>query len=239
MVSGSGRSPWIVDEGGQAGIVCSVGGSGGQMSVAAGMTSGGGAESLIETAGGCVAIPLSPRSGVDVSSRGAGTVWAQVGVGFCITTACLGSVPVSGSASGSLGRVSVCAHSGSLVFCIGSAGNGSASEAVLVADWRAPSSTAGATGTVRAHTGVVSCVGTAGTGSSGDVDCFGFSASVSTSIVSLALPNGVVSELQANTLVRASSATGSGCCSAQSAASDASLSQSACTLAAPSAVIQR
>jgi len=55
---------------------------------------------------------------------------------------------------------------------------------------------------------VVSCVGTAGTGSSGDVDCFGFSASVSTSIVSLALPNGVVSELQANTLVRASSPPG-------------------------------
>jgi len=49
-------------------------------------------------------------------------------------TACFGSVPESGSASGSLGRVSVCAHSGSLVFCIGSAGKGSASEAVSVAD---------------------------------------------------------------------------------------------------------
>src|SRR6266850_1865360 len=50
---------------------------------------------------------------------------------------------------------------------MGSAGKGSASEAVSVADWGAPSSTAGVTGTVRAHTGVVSCVGTAGTSSSG------------------------------------------------------------------------
>jgi len=134
IVPGSGRSSWIVEEGGQAGIVCSVGGSGGQMSVAAGMTSGGGAASLIETAGEGVAIPLSPRAGVEASSSGAGTVSAQVGVGFCMGTACFGSVPVSGSASGSLGRVSVFAHSGSPVFCIGSAGKGSASEAVSVAD---------------------------------------------------------------------------------------------------------
>jgi len=97
----------MVDEGGQAGIVCSVGGSGGQMSVAAGITSTGGAASLIE--GVCVdsAIPLAPLAGADVSSSGAGTVWAQVGTGFCIGTACFGSLPGSVSASLSLGRVSV------------------------------------------------------------------------------------------------------------------------------------
>jgi hypothetical protein len=41
----------------------------------------------------------------------------------------------------------------------------------------------GATGTVRAQTGVVSCVGTAVTGGSGGVDSSGFSGSGSTSIV--------------------------------------------------------
>ena len=59
------------------------------------------------------------------SPGGAGTVCAHVGAGFCIGTACFGSVSVSGSAG-----VSVFAQSGPASFCIGSAGRGSASEAV-------------------------------------------------------------------------------------------------------------
>jgi hypothetical protein len=45
IVDGAGRSCLRFDEGGQAGMVCSVGGSGGQMSVASGIALGAGATS--------------------------------------------------------------------------------------------------------------------------------------------------------------------------------------------------
>jgi len=113
-----------------------------------------------------------------VSPGGAGTVWAQVGAGFCIGTACFGSLDSSDSAGGSdfvqSGRVSL----------IGLAGSGSPSDAVSLMDCSPLSLRGGATGTVWAQTGVVSRVGTAVTGGSGGVDSCGFcSGSGSTSIV--------------------------------------------------------
>jgi hypothetical protein len=189
----------IVEDGGQAGIVCSVGGSGGQTSVSSGIapcrgaTSSSGAAADCSfvlsgavcgpAAGGHVRLEVVAGSSVSAtgSPGGAGTVCAHFGAGFCIGTACFGSVARSGSAG-----VSVLAHSGSESFCIGSAGRGSASAAVLSAPWVPLSLTGGATGTVLAQTGVVSCVGTAATGSSvGAVSC-GLSDCDSKSIVSLA-----------------------------------------------------
>jgi hypothetical protein len=124
------------------------------------------------------------------SPAGAGTVWAHFGAGFCIGTACFGSVSFGGSAG-----VSVFAQSGAVSFCIGSAGRGSASEAASKTDCVPLSLTGGATGTVWAHTGVVSWVGTAGAGASGGADSCGLSDSDSKSMVSLALGCRVVSEL--------------------------------------------
>jgi hypothetical protein len=94
---------------------------------------------------------------------------------------------------------------------MGRAGSGSASEAVLVME-SAPLSSpiGGATGTVRAHTGVVSCVGTAVAGGSGGVDSSGLAGTLSKSMVSLAPRVRSVSADQANTLFNASSGTGSG-----------------------------
>jgi hypothetical protein len=98
-------------------------------------------------------------SGVDARAASCppGTVWAQTGAGFCIGTAVLGfvvPVPAPGRSPSD--------HAGS-PFCMGRAGSGSPSPAVLIAS--APS-TGGITGTVRAQTGTVSFVMTAGAGSS-------------------------------------------------------------------------
>jgi hypothetical protein len=114
-------------------------------------------------AGGHVRFEVVAGSSVSArgSPGGAGTVWAHLGAGFCIGTACFGSVPCAGSAGGSL-----LAQSGSDSFCMGSAGSGSASGAVSTTSCVPLSLTGGATGTVLAHTGVVSWVGTAGAGSS-------------------------------------------------------------------------
>src|SRR5258708_6126778 len=109
-----------------------------------------------------------------VSPGGAGTVCAHSGVSFCIGTACFGSLASSGG--------SVLVQSGR-VSLMGLAVRGSPSEAVSLMDCAPLSLTGGATGTVRAQTGVVSCVGTAVTGGSGGVDSSGFSGSGSTSIV--------------------------------------------------------
>jgi hypothetical protein len=247
-----GSASPTVDDGGQAGMFCSVGGSGGQMSVSSGTAPCAGATSSCSApcsrtgtapcarppagghvrfangfSGGCEAGASSVEgrtceSGTDASPGGSGTVWAHVGAGFCIGTACFGSVFSSTGGGGS-----VLAQSGPDSFCIGSAGRGSASAAGSVVDCAPLSFKGGATGTVRAHTGVVSCVGTAGAGSSGGLDSCGLADSDSKAMVSLSLRYGVVCEVQANTLVSASSAIGSGCCSAQSAASEASLSESA------------
>jgi hypothetical protein len=93
MVEGAGRSSCLrLDEGGQAGIVCSVGGSGGQMSVASGTEPGAGATSSWSGSDRTCAIS-GPSS--SVSPGGAGTVWAQVGVGFCIGMASFGSASFS------------------------------------------------------------------------------------------------------------------------------------------------
>ncbi|MGH7763405.1 MAG: hypothetical protein ACREOM_03180 [Candidatus Dormibacteraceae bacterium] len=164
----------IFADGGQAGMACSVGGSGGQMSVSA-----GGAVSF-SSAGGHVLLAESPATALGVSVKAAvvagtapalassaavGTVWAQTGAGFCMGTAVLG--PVVGAAlpaaSGSA-PASPCVQAGS-PFCIGLAGKASPSPAVLMAS--APSA-GGTTGTVRAQTGTVSLVETAGTGSSSE-----------------------------------------------------------------------
>jgi hypothetical protein len=191
----------MVDDGGQAGIECSVGGSGGQMSVSSGTVPCAGATSscCAPSAGGALCAPAAGghvrfangfvATGADTFSSspspgGAGTVSAQAGVGFCIGTAGFGSVSAAASAG-----VSVLPQSGAVSFCMGSASRGSASDAESVTDCIPSSSTGGVTGTVRAHTGVVSWVGTAGAGASGGVDSFGLpgSESDSKSIVSLSL----------------------------------------------------
>jgi hypothetical protein len=189
----------IVEDGGHAGIVCSVGGSGGHTSVSSGIAPCSGAASSMGApvgrsdgltgglcgppAGGHVRFDVVAGNSVSSSGSpgGAGTVCAHFGAGFCMGTACFGSVVWAGSAG-----VSVLAHSGSESFCIGSAGSGSASAAVSTTSCVPLSLTGGATGTVRAQTGVVSCVGTAATGSSGGADSFDASDCDSKSMVSLA-----------------------------------------------------
>lgn len=154
----------MLDDGGQAGIAFSVGGSGGQMSVSA-----GGAV-VFSSAGGQVVPAASPATAfgvsvipavVGVASATASTVWgtvrAQAGASFGSGTAVLGSVVAAGSTGGSV-RV----QAGS-PFGMGLAGSGS--ELPVVVGLSGVSG--GATGMVRAQTGTVSPVGTAGTGSSG------------------------------------------------------------------------
>jgi hypothetical protein len=93
MVEGAGRSSCLrLEDSGQAGIVCSVGGSGGQMSVASGTELGAGATSSWSGIDRTCAISGASSRG---SPGGAGTVWAQVGVGFCIGTASFGSASFS------------------------------------------------------------------------------------------------------------------------------------------------
>ena len=152
----------------------SVGGSGGQMSVSSGgagaASAAGGQVDLIESAatalGGSVMAaswpwgsagwvsdaPAAVAGGCPSATEG--TVRAQSGVAFCGTA-------VSGLFGSWGGLVSVCAQSGS-PFSMGSAGSGSASDAVSVTS--GPS--AGATGTVLAQIGVVSRVTTGLSGSS-------------------------------------------------------------------------
>jgi hypothetical protein len=186
---GSAVSSLYRDDGGQAGIVCSVGGSGGQMSVASGIALDAGAASSVGGRLPCPALGDFPAGGqvrfgagagvstpgdsLMVSPGGAGTVCAHNGAGFCMGTACFGSLASSGG--------SVFVQSGR-VSRMGLAGNGSPSEAVSLMDCMPLSLTGGATGTVRAQTGVVSVVGTAVTGGSGGVDSWVFSGSGSTSM---------------------------------------------------------
>jgi hypothetical protein len=180
----SGRRPSVSPsiDGGHAGIVCSVGGSGGQMSLwvgssASACTFGGqvsGAD-LTGSAGGV-------GSGSPAGSAGAGTVCAQDGAGFCIGTAGFGSVSSStfASVAGSSADGSDCAHDG-FDFCIGSAGLGSVLTVASVAstapaDW---SSSSGWVSTVPSIAPVPSADwGTAG-GAVADGDCKGSSGSVS------------------------------------------------------------
>jgi hypothetical protein len=112
-------------EGGHAGIVCSVGGSGGQMSLCVGIAASGwtfgGQVRGVDRVG--VAVGLG--SGSPAASAGAGTVWAHEGAGFCIGTAALGSVS-SSAAGGSSAGGSTFAHDGPS-FCIGSAALGAVS----------------------------------------------------------------------------------------------------------------
>jgi len=190
VAGGSAGSSVYIDDGGQAGIVCSVGGSGGQMSVSSGIAPDAGAASSLggrfprpepgdRPAGGHVRFAggtgvSTASASLIVSPGGAGTVCAHIGVSFCIGTACFGSLASSGG--------SVLVQSGR-VSLMGLAVRGSPSDAVSLMDCEPLSLKGGATGTVRAQTGVVSCVGTAVTGGSGGVDSSGFSGSGSTSIV--------------------------------------------------------
>ena len=117
--SGSWESESANADGGHAGIVCSVGGSGGQISLwvgsgASGCTFGGQVRGA-ERAGGDVGL----GSGSRAASAGAGEVCAQDGAGFCIGTAGLGSVSSSTAAGSSAGGL-VCAHDGAVF--IGRAG---------------------------------------------------------------------------------------------------------------------
>src|SRR5690349_11803399 len=265
--SSSTREAWprpaSSEGGGHAGIAGSVGGSGGQMSVSSGgagaASAAGGHDFMASPAAdvkGCVIGGSSATgSAAGGGSAGGGSAGAGGGSGGALASdstvaeaAAGASAEGSGTSSpGEVGTVlaqpgvpsvlspfgeGVCVfdQSGS-PFCIGSAGRASSSPAEAAAS---SVLSAGSTGTVCAQTGVVSLVGTAGTGSSalaaGGVDSSASEGSVSK----------VASQSSyANTFLSASSGTGSGCCSAQSAASDASRSHSACTPAAPSAVIHR
>jgi hypothetical protein len=196
--SGSRESAPPKAEGGHAGIVCSVGGSGGQISLWVGIAASGcafgGQVSGPERAGGAVGL----ASASPAVSAGAGTVCAQDGAGFCIGTAGFGSVSSSGAAGGSSAGGLVCAQDGAVF--IGRAGLGSASSVA----WRAsvPSgagSTVGGTvpaaaasaGTVPAlvSAGLVSTVAVAGsaaatpsTGFDSAVDSIGFGSVVSSAV---------------------------------------------------------
>jgi len=101
--SGSRESVSANAEGGHAGIVCSVGGSGGQMSLwvgsgASGWAFGGQVRGA-DRAGGEVGL----GSGSPAASAGAGDVCAHDGAGFCIGTAGLGSVSSSTAGVSSAG----------------------------------------------------------------------------------------------------------------------------------------
>jgi hypothetical protein len=101
--SGSWESALPKDDGGQAGIVCSVGGSGGQMSLCVGISASGwtfgGQVRGPDLAGGAVGL----GSGSPALSAGAGTVWAHEGAGFCIGTAGFGWVSSSATGVSSAG----------------------------------------------------------------------------------------------------------------------------------------
>ena len=128
----------MVDEGGQAGMDRSVGGSGGQTSSSAfesafessggvlGMADGGGQADVRGAAGGASEARATSST---TSPAGAGMVCAHAGAGVCIVIGRLGSVSFAGSAGGS-----VCAQSG-LDFCIGSAGSGSLSGSSTWSGW--------------------------------------------------------------------------------------------------------
>jgi hypothetical protein len=101
--SGSRESDSPNADGGHAGIVCSVGGSGGQMSLwvgsgASGCAFGGHVRGA-DRAGGEVGL----GSGSPAESVGAGEVCAHEGAGFCIGTAGLGSVSSSAAGASSAG----------------------------------------------------------------------------------------------------------------------------------------
>jgi hypothetical protein len=167
--SGSASCSLSSDGGGHAGIARSVGGSGGQISVSSGgagaSSEAGGHVDFVAseaTFGGSVTtgwvgwssggFEAATGSADSSFSSEAGTVRAHSGVAFCGTA-------VSGLDGSSGGEVSVRAQSGS-PFSISRLGIASDPDAVGLV----PS--AGVTGTVRAHGGVVSRVVTAAAGSS-------------------------------------------------------------------------
>jgi hypothetical protein len=128
--SGSWASVSPIIDGGHAGIVCSVGGSGGQMSLCVGSSASGCAFGGQLSGADLSGLAAGVGSGSPDASAGAGTVCAQEGAGFCMGTGAFGSV--SSSATGSSAGGSVCAHDG-VDFCIGRAVLGSASSVA----WRA------------------------------------------------------------------------------------------------------
>lgn len=148
-------------------MACSVGGSGGQMSVSAG---GAGAPSA---AGGQVDLVASDATAFSGSSIGT----SVLSIGW---PGDVGTVCAHWGVAEPLLPLWVFDQSGS-PFCIGNAGSASSAE---VASGGVVSS-AGLTGTVCAQTGVVSLVVTAGTGSSlsgsGGVDALDAGGSVSKS----------------------------------------------------------
>jgi hypothetical protein len=101
--SGSRESDSPNADGGHAGIVCSVGGSGGQMSLwvgrgASGCAFGGHVKGA-DRAGGEVGL----GSGSPAESAGAGEVCAHEGAGFCMGTGGLGSVSSATAGASSAG----------------------------------------------------------------------------------------------------------------------------------------
>ncbi|HVC75808.1 MAG TPA: hypothetical protein VND96_04750 [Candidatus Micrarchaeaceae archaeon] len=128
--SGSWESVSPNADAGHAGIVCSVGGSGGQISLWVGSGASGcafgGQVSGADRAGGDDGL----GSGSPAASTGGGEVCAHEGAGFCIGTAGLGSVSSSTATGASSGGL-VCAHEGAVF--IGRAGFGSPSRV----SWRA------------------------------------------------------------------------------------------------------
>ena len=91
-------------DGGHAGIVCSVGGSGGQISLCVGSGASGcafgGQVRGADLAGGDVGL----GSGSPAVSAAAGDVCAQEGAGFCIGTAGFGCVSSSAAAESFAGE---------------------------------------------------------------------------------------------------------------------------------------
>ena len=109
-------------DGGHTGIAGSVGGSGGQISLAVGSLEGATRGGHVGTVG-FTGSAGGTSSGSSTGSTCPGTVWAHAGVVFCMGSAGLSSVSSAATASPVGGTVSAQEGVG---FCIGSAGVGSA-----------------------------------------------------------------------------------------------------------------
>jgi len=158
--SGSWESASPKADGGHAGIVCSVGGSGGQMSLCVGIPASGCAFGGQVRGADRVGAAVGLGSGSPAASAGAGTVWAHEGAGFCMGTADFGFVSSSATGAASAGGL-VCAHDGA-VFCIGRAGFGSPSRVACRASVPRGAAGSDAGSSTPTSTGLVSAVVSAG-----------------------------------------------------------------------------
>ena len=222
-------------------------------------TGGGGTDT--GGVGGCAGIASCVAAITDwVGLVGGGATGSGVGGGCTGIVCCVamgaGSTTAGGGGGGWAGRV-CCVAMGAGSTAAGGAGGGSGVGGAGGLGWPAGSHPDGSTGFAsNAELGAGGAGGGGWTKSSnGDAaGCSGFSAGNVRSVFASdgggeSWSGGTTAKKsrtvlsgrwpgQAKTCLRASSATGSGCCSAQSAASDASLSHSACTRAASSGVSQ-